>query len=165
MSKPQYLNYGLTLKKQVLNEAHNASLAHTRLVRRIEHLVENLPVDIKTIPMDFSHSEFSQWFASRSMKFKKIPQLRDYVTKIEYLTHQLEVMYENIYLIYAQKKARQWFRPLLTLAYQRVSSTQHGYAQHTFENFTTLSDELIEVLNKLENHLAIQPNENLLILL
>lgn len=58
MSHSKYANYGIALKKQALREIRDAHITHTKWLRRAKHLVENLHVDEKMIPLDSTECHF-----------------------------------------------------------------------------------------------------------
>ena len=100
MSHVNYASYGIALKKQALLEIRDAHIAHTKWVRRAKHLVENLPVDEKMIPLDHTECHFGQWLYNSGMKYKNIPQLTHTIRAIDESHQELHNIYLNIYKIY-----------------------------------------------------------------
>lgn len=165
LSKPHYITYGIELKKQILNETHSAKMAHKRWVRRVNHLVNNLPVDIQTIPIDSKKSQFGVWLYSSGMKCKKIPQLTDYIHQIEYLHIQLHHKYQKVHTIYSSGLNRSWLMSMLIPSRNVISLQKQKTAQRYFNDIEKLSHALLTLLDLFERHLAIQANAILLTLL
>ncbi len=165
MSKPQSILYGIELKKQLLNETHNAMIAHKRWMRKVNHLVDNLPVDMHELPIDLSKSQFAQWLYTSGMKCKNIPQLENYISLIDFLYTELHNSYLKIYAIYYTDNKLPRLINILTLSHEKVSAKQLKIARFYLNDIETLSKELCIFLDLFERTLAIQANEKLLILL
>lgn len=165
MSKPQSMVYGIELKKQLLNETHQAKIAHKRWIRKVNHLVNNLPVDIQEIPIDLSQSQFAQWLYNSGMKCKKIPQLENYITLIDFLYTELHNSYLKIHPIYCSNRRVPRLINILTLTHNKVSDKQLRIARFYLNDIESLSKELFVFLDLFERTLAVQANERLLILL
>lgn len=165
MSKAHSIIYGLELKKQFLNETHNAKTAHKRWQRKVNHLVANLPIEIDLLPTDITKSQFGQWLYTSGIKCKKIPQLEYYISLIEFLYTELHNSYLKIHAIYFTHNKPPRLINILTLSHKRVSNKQSKIAQFYLEDIEALSNELFTFLDQFERHLAIQANEKLLTLL
>ncbi|MDD2830039.1 MAG: hypothetical protein PHW18_10735 [Sulfuricurvum sp.] len=163
MCKPQFTNYGLIIKQQLLNEMHCATTAHKRLNRRIKHMADNLPVDVTTIPQDLNNSEFSKWFFGRSVQFKKFPELKKYVLNIELFYNELQPIYQEIHSTYTKEIKSSYLKTLLGLNPSVITKKDQQKIQQLFSRFEQLSDSIITALNTLEGHIAIHPNEKLLV--
>jgi hypothetical protein len=165
MSKPKSIIYGIEIKKQLLNETHNANVAHRRWIRKINYLVDNLPVDIQELPIDLSKSEFAQWLYTSGIKCKKIPELEYYISLIEFLHTEIHNSYLKIHTIYYAHNKPPRLINMLTLSHKKVSEKQLKIARFYLNDIEALSKELFTFLDQFERHLAIQANEKLLTLL
>lgn len=164
MCKLHPMAYGLSIKKELLNEIHHASSSHKKLTRRLEHLIDNLPISIEQFPSDLNHTGFAEWFFSRSIQFKKYPQMKENLTQMENIYRELRYTYQTIYTLYAHKRRKlSWVGTFLYGKNGLFSSKERETARQTYRQFEALSRELLKLTDRFEAHLAIQPNENLLI--
>lgn len=108
--KSSYTNqsYGNGIRKQIVKEIRDAYVAHEKWVRRAKHLVENLPVDEKMIPVDSTECQFGQWLYGIGMKYKNISQLSGILHKIEEEHRNLHDIYLRVYKIYFLETKRSW---------------------------------------------------------
>lgn len=162
MCKPNYMNYSLVVKHELLNEMHCATTSHKRLNRRIKHMVHNLPIDLETMPADLDHSEFSVWFIGRSLQFKKFPELQNYIIKIELLYKELHPIYQQIFSIYSKEKKSSYLKTLLDINVSSVGKKDQKKGQQLFKHFEQLSDAMLISLDTLERNIAIHSHEKLL---
>ena len=162
MSDLNFTNYGVMIKKQMLNDTHRAKIAHKRWLRRVQHLVDNLPVDIKTLPIDAKKSEFAQWFYTNGIKCKQIPQLEYYVSLIDFLYNEMHKSYLKIHALYTADNNHSKLATLFTPSKRKMSTKQHKIAQFYLNDIENLSSELFKFIDLFERHLAIQANENLI---
>ncbi|MBV5335368.1 MAG: CZB domain-containing protein [Sulfuricurvum sp.] len=164
MTSPNNTLYGLAIKKQILKEIRDAHIAHTKWVRRAKHLVENLPVDEKMIPLDSTECHFGKWLYNDAMKYKNIPQLTQTLHKIEEDHRDLHDMYLKIYKIYFLETKRSWMMNLVTQSRKEVPPKKQIEALKYFQSLEKISVMLIESLEKFEAHLRMQKDETLVIL-
>lgn len=162
MCKPNYMNYGLIIKQELLNEMHCATTSHKRLNRRMNHLVNNLPIDLKTMPADLDNSEFGVWFLGRSLQFKKFPELQNYIIKIELLYKELHPMYQQIFSIYSKEKKSSYLKTLLDINSSSVAKKDQKKGRQLLKHFEQLSNSMLIALDTLERNIAIHSNEKLL---
>lgn len=161
MSNQNFANYGVILKKQMLNETHNARKAHTQWLRKVNHLVSNLPVDINTLPTDLTKTPFGQWLHSSGMKYKQIAQLEYYISLIDFLYSEIHTSYLKIHTIYSTDTKLSRLKKILIPAHKKVSGRKLEIAQFYMNDIKNLSEELLIFLNYFEKYLAIQDNEEL----
>lgn len=162
MSDLNFANYGVMIKKQMLNDMHRAKIAHKRWLRRVKHLVDNLPVDIKTLPVDAKKSEFAQWFYTSGIKCKQIPQLEYYVSLIDFLYSEMHTSYLKIHSLYTADTNSSKLVNILIPSKRKLSAKQLRIAQFYLNDIENLSNELFKFIDLFERHLAIQANENLI---
>ncbi len=162
MSDLNFANYSVMLKKRMLNDTHNAKIAHKRWLRRLNHLVDNLPVDIKTLPTDARKTEFGQWFYNNAIKCNQIPQLKYYVTLIDFLYREMHTSYLKIHSLYSSNSITSKLLKTLHPSQPQISTKQLKIAQFYRNDIESLSKELLTFLDEFEKHLAIQPNEGLI---
>ncbi len=165
MSKPQSILYGIELKKHFLNETHQAKIAHKRWIRKVNHLVDNLPINIQELPTDLSQSQFAQWLYTTGMKCCKIPQLEYYISLIDFLYTEVHSSYLKIHAIYYTNNKPPRLKNILMLSHEKVSAKQLKIARFYLNDIETLSKELFIFIDLLEQTLAIQANEKLLTLI
>ncbi|MDD5052496.1 MAG: hypothetical protein PHO27_07175 [Sulfuricurvum sp.] len=156
MCKPNFLSYGLIIKKQLLNEMHDASVSHRRFARQIDHLVHGLPINVKTLPATLNESVFSEWYYGRFIQLKKFTRLQKYTRNIQEIYKELDVVYQTIHSIYTTQPKNTWIHSVMN---QQARSKEYKNLQQHYSHFETLSKELLLQLNMLENMLAIQPIE------
>jgi hypothetical protein len=154
MSHSNYTHSGMSLKKHTLKEIRDAHLAHEKWVRRAKHLVENLPVDEKMIPLDSTECQFGQWFYISGIKYKNIPQLTDIIHKIEEYHKELHDIYLNIYKIYFLETKRSWVMSLLTESRKKVSPINQQLALEYYHTMEKVSKSLMDTLDQFEGYLA-----------
>lgn len=164
MTSPNNALYGLSIKRQILKEIRDAHIAHTKWVRRAKHLVENLPVDEKMIPLDSTECQFGLWLYNNAMKYKNIPQLTGILHKIEEDHRDLHDMYLKIYKIYFLETKRSWMMNLVTQSRKEVSPKKQAEAFKYYQILEETSVILIESLETFEAYLLIQKDETIVIL-
>lgn len=162
--KSPYANqsYGNGIRKHIVKEIRDAYVAHEKWVRRAKHLVENLPVDEKMIPIDSTECQFGQWLYGNGMKYKNIPQLSGILHKIEEEHRNLHNVYLRIYKIYFIDTKRSWMMNLLTQSRKEVSSTKQQDALHYYYQMVKISTQLLESLEIFEASLMMQKDEILI---
>lgn len=165
MSDLNFAHYGIMIKKQMLNDTHRAKIAHKRWLRRVQHLVENLPVDINTLPVDAKKSEFAQWFYTSGIKCKQIPQLEYYVSLIDFLYNEMHKSYLKIHTLYTAESNSSKLSMLFSPSKRKISAKELRIAQFYLNDIENLSSELLKFIDLFERHLAIQANENLIAVL
>lgn len=164
MCKLHPMAYGLSVKKELLNEIHHASNSHKKLMRRLQHLIDNLPISIDQFPSDLNQTDFAEWFLSRSLQFKRYPHLKENLMRMENIYRELYYTYQTIYTLYAHKRRKSsWIGTILYGENRFFSSKETETARQTYHRFEALSRELLQLTDQFEAHLAIQPNEDLLI--
>lgn len=151
--------YALTIKRKILKEIRDAHIAHAKWVRRAKHLVENLPVDEKMIPLDSTECQFGIWLYNDAMKYKNIPQLTQILSKLEDDHRNLHDMYLKIYKIYFLETKRSWMMNLVTQSRKEVPQKKQLEALQYYQNLEKASLMLIESLEKFEAYVLIQKDE------
>jgi hypothetical protein len=159
MSTSHNFLYGDSLRKQIVKEIRDAYVAHEKWVRRAKHLVENLPVDEKMIPVDSTECQFGQWLYGRGMKYKNIAQLSGILHKIEEEHRNLHNTYLRVYKIYFLETKRSWVMNLLTQSRKEVSPKKQQEALYYYHQMVKISTVLLESLEVLEASLVMQKDE------
>lgn len=156
--------YALSIKRQIVKEIRDAHIAHERWVRRAKHLVENLPVDEKMIPLDSTECHFGQWFYNNAMKYKCIPPLAPILHNIEEEHRNLHDTYLKIYKIYFLETKRSWVMNVITKSGKEVTPQKQQEALYYYKKIEKTSGILIELLEQFEAYLVIQKDETLAVL-
>ncbi|MDD2828492.1 MAG: CZB domain-containing protein [Sulfuricurvum sp.] len=162
MTVPQNFVYGNSIRKQIVKEIRDAYVAHEKWVRRAKHLVENLPVDEKMIPVDSTECQFGQWLYGNGMKYKNIAKLSDILHKIELEHRNLHDTYLRIYKIYFLETKRSWIMNLVTQSRKEVTPKKQQEALHYYHQMVKISTVLLESLEVLEASLVMQKDDVLL---
>lgn len=151
--------YGIRLKQQILKEIRDARIAHEKWVRRAKHLVENLPVDEKMIPLDSTECHFGQWIYNHGMRYKSIPALNVIIHKIEKEHRDLHDIYLRIYKIYFLETQRSWAISLIISSRKEVSTRKQEEGLYYYKMIEKTSASLIQALEEFEACLILQRDE------
>ncbi|MDD5052495.1 MAG: CZB domain-containing protein [Sulfuricurvum sp.] len=161
MSNYNYANYGIALKHQILDEISSARIAHSKWVRKAQHLVANLPVNKEMIPVDFTECTFGKWLYEYGPKYKKNFHLCDIINEIEYQHAELHDTYLKIYKIYFLDTKRSWIMNVLTLSQKEISNAEQKKAKIYLSELEKTSKTLLKMLDHFEKILAVQANETI----
>lgn len=161
MSSP-HIMYALTIKKQLLNEISQTTNAIQRLVRKVDHLSHGLPIDIHTLPEDFNSCDFSDWYSVRMAQFKRFTKLQDLIKEVNKHYDIMHQLYIDIYALHKHKPKSTLMNMFLGCTVQK-SADKREIMLENFRLFQASAKRFVICMNELERHLAIQPNDELLL--
>jgi len=142
-------------KKLLLKQIAEARIAHTRWLRRAQHLIEGLPVSDGMVALDPTHCEFGNWLYSDGMKYKSVLKFEQIIDKIEKCHVELHDIYLNVYKIYFVESKRFWFvSKLLASSYKEPSARQKERAKLYLYDLERCSKSLLSELTRLEKLVA-----------
>jgi len=138
-------------KAETLEHLHGAKKAHIKWVQRAKALIEGLPIEKDAIPVDCTECKFGQWFYEEGQNLNAIPGM-DCLDEIESLHFNLHDMYMKIFKVYFGEMNRSFFSKLFNMK-KKVSDNDKAIAREYYEQLLAISQQLIEVINRLERRL------------
>jgi hypothetical protein len=138
-------------KAETLTQLHNAKKAHIKWVQRAKALIEGLPVEKDSIPVDCTECKFGQWFYGDGQNLNAIPGM-ECLQEIERLHFQLHDIYMKIFKVYFGDMNRSFFSKLFKTQ-KKVTDHDKEIAKAYYENLFGVSQELVGVIDKLERRL------------
>ena len=138
-------------KAEILQEITKAKIAHKRWVKRADHLISGLPVDQEFIPLDATICGFGKWLYSQGSELRVIDATRYIIDEIEHHHDELHAIYGEIYKLYfILPQNRSLLNKVFTLNSKKVSKKEREQAKLYFKQLVYASDELLNLLDKLE---------------
>lgn len=135
----------------ILQELTQAKIVHKRWAKRADHLISGLPVDKDFIPLKSTSCGFGTWFYSRGTKLRTFEATRYIMDEIEYHHNDLHDTYNKIYNLYfVIPENRSFLTKVLTFNSKKISSSEIEEAKIYFRQLTRSSEELLNLLDRLE---------------
>ena len=135
----------------ILHQTNNAKIAHTKWVRRIDHLISGLPVEQKMIPLDPTFCEFGQWFYSQGSKLRTLDSLKEILEKIEKQHDEAHDIYGKIYTIYfLTPHKRTLLRKIVTLNNKEVTKIEKEEARAYYHTLVEKSRLVLSLMEEFE---------------
>ena len=138
-------------RAEILQETNKAKIAHKRWVKRADHLISGLPVDKEFIPLDATICGFGKWLYSQGTELRTIEATKFIINEIEHHHDDVHDYYGKIYKIYFLiPENRGLLTKLLTFNSKKVTNKEKEEAKRYFQQLQQSSDELLQLLDKLE---------------
>ena len=135
----------------ILQETTKAKIAHKRWVKRADHLISGLPVEKEFIPLEATSCGFGRWLYSQGTQLRIIEATRYLIEEIESHHDDLHDTYSEIYKIYFTiPENKSFLSKVFTFNSKKVSTKGKQQAQIYFEQLKKSSDELLNLLDKLD---------------
>ena len=139
-------------KAMIIHELSMARIAHERWVKRAEHLISGMPVDIEFIPHEATKCGFGKWYYGLvGQTLKGFYTFTPTMENIEQCHGQLHKIYHEIYEIFFVKpNNRTLLHRLITLNSKKVTKHELRKAKECYAKLQETSAELIHLTIKLE---------------
>lgn len=138
-------------KATILQEIAKSKIAHKRWVKRADHLISGLPIDKEFIPLEATSCAFGKWFYSQGTELRTIDATKHIIEEIEHHHDDLHTTYGEIYkLYYVVPENRSFLTKLLTFNSKKINEKEKEIAKIYFRQLEKSSDELLNLLDKLE---------------
>lgn len=138
-------------KADILQETNKAKIAHKRWVKRADHLISGLPVDKDFIPLEPTTCGFGKWLYSQGTQLRTISVTRLIIEEIEHHHDDLHDAYGEIYKLYfVLPENRSFLHKLATFNSKKISNKEKEHAKAYFKQLTRSSEELLQLIEKLE---------------
>jgi len=138
-------------RTNLLQELAKAKIAHKRWVKRADHLISGLPVDKEFIPLEATSCGFGRWLYSQGTQLRTIDATKYIIEEIEHHHDDLHDTYGEIYkLYYMVPENRSFLTKILTFNSKKITEKEKVVAKKYFLQLKDSSEELINLLNKLE---------------
>ncbi len=149
-------------KAKIIQELNSAKIAHSRWVKRADHLISGLPVDKAFIPLEPTTCGFGQWlYGPVGEKLRLNPAYRGIIEQIEHYHDRLHDTYGQIYkYFFVLPEQRSLLHKIVTFNSKRVSKKEMEQARLLFIELKELSVEMITLLERLE--IVVREDENAL---
>jgi len=135
----------------ILHQTNNAKIAHTRWVKRADHLISGLPVEKEFIPLEPTSCAFGQWFYSQGSQLRNLDSLKDILSKIEKYHDELHDTYGKIYKIYfMMPQNRTLLQKILTFNSKEVTKAEQKQAEDHYKFLYETSETLLYLVDQLE---------------
>jgi len=138
-------------RANILQEISKAKIAHKRWVKRADHLISGLPVDKEFIPLEATSCGFGKWLYSQGTELRSINATKYLIEEIEHHHDDLHDTYSEIYkLYYMIPENRSFLSKLLTFNSKKISEKEKELAKKYFQQLKGSSEELLNLLDKLD---------------
>jgi len=138
----------------ILQHISDAKQAHIHWVKRAKHLVKGLPVNSEFIPLEAISCRFGKWLYSDGIQLRQLEVSNKLFKEIELKHNELHETYKNIYQIFfVAPSKKSIIKKIFLFNYHAVSSNEQEKAEIYFKYLKRTSDELIQILNKLEKEI------------
>ena len=149
-------------RSDILQETNRAKIAHKRWVKRADHLISGLPVDKEFIPLDPTSCGFGKWLYTQGSQLRTIIETKYIVEEIEHHHDNLHDSYGEIYKIFfIVPENRTILRKMFTFNSKKVSDKEKELAKQYFRQLSQSSEELLNLIDKLEKVSTDIPYEQL----
>ena len=147
-------------KAAVLQELNHAKIAHTRWVKRAEHLISGLPVDKEFIPLEATGCGFGKWlYGPVGEKLRLENEFQELIEEIEQYHDDLHDIYAEIYKIYfVLPKERSLWQKVITFNSKEPTEKEKSKAKTYFASLQHTSEELLMHLKRLEVKVRVSHN-------
>ena len=136
----------------ILQETTKAKIAHQRWVKRADHLISGLPVEKEFIPLEATSCGFGKWLYSQGTQLRNLDATRYIIEEIEGHHDDLHDTYSEIYKIYFTiPENKSFLSRVLTFNSKKVSTKGKHQALIYFEQLKKSSDQLLNLLDKLDS--------------
>ena len=135
-------------KENIINELRAAKVAHLKWVQRAKSLISGMPVEKEAIPRDYTECVFGQWYYSDGQDIALLPGM-SVMDSIGTKHQELHDMYFKIFQVYFGTGAQGFFSKLLKMK-KKISEAEKEMAQHYFKDLENISQELLDLIGRLE---------------
>jgi hypothetical protein len=139
-------------KSTVILELDKAKKEHIRWVKKADHLICGLPVENEHIPLESTSCSFGKWlYGIVGMRLRSEYIFERTIERIEVQHNIIHEHYHEIHKIFFQKPpSRTLFHKFIKSHSKKVSKKEREEARASFEKLKEASDELLQLLEKLE---------------
>ena len=139
-------------KTTVLQELNKAKVAHTRWVKRAEHLIEGFPVDKEFIPLESTSCVFGKWlYEGSGMQLRINEEFKEIIEQIEFYHDALHDNYAKIYQLYfIMPEKRSLLQKIMTFNSKTITAKEKEEALYYFGLLKKNSKSLLELLDRFE---------------
>ncbi len=148
-------------KAITLQMLSDAKSTHISWVQRAQLLIDGLPIDKDAIPLSCSDCEFGKWLYREGQKLTSIGNI-PYIDTIEKVHFDLHDHYMKIFRIYFADDNRSFLSKLLN-SKKKISDQGKEMAQEYFVKLQAASEELLNLIGKLERRLCAIPESTFMI--
>lgn len=146
-------------RNDILEHIKGARRAHQKWVESANAIVCDLAADTNDTPVDHTKCNFGRWFYSEGIKLAKLDKL-DYIDQIDKKHQQLHTEYKKIYNIYFAQDNRSFFGKLFNTK-PIIFYDDKQRAKRSCQELREISEELLNLLELLEKHIALLPRAEL----
>lgn len=135
----------------ILQELTKARIAHTRWVRRADHLISGLPVDKDFIPLEATTCGFGKWFYSTGTTLRHHKDYASIMDQIEAYHDDLHGYYGQIYKLYfVMPENRSILHKVMTFNSKKISKKEQELAKTYYDRLEATSNVLLDLISQLE---------------
>ncbi|EQB40257.1 hypothetical protein M947_02665 [Sulfurimonas hongkongensis] len=148
-------------KEHILEHLRAAKSAHIKWVQKAKFLINGMDVKEDAIPVDSTECKFGQWFYAEGQVLNALSNNPiECMIKIEKLHFNLHDVYMNIFNIYFNKPKGGFFSRIFGQK-THIKDDEIDKAKEYYINLESISNELIEELNRLERRLMAVSEEKI----
>ena len=148
-------------KEQVLEHIRAAKSAHIKWVQKAKLLINGIPVNEDSIPVNSTECNFGKWFYSDGQCLNSLSNNPlECMQKIETLHFDLHDIYLQIFNIYFNQPKSGFFAKLFGKK-RVVSDIEANQAKEYYKELEQVSQVLLEEINRLERRLIAVSEEKI----
>jgi hypothetical protein len=144
-------------KVNTLELLGTAKREHIKWVQRAKLLIEGLPIDENAIPLGCTDCAFGKWFYGESHKLNALGNM-ECLGDIEKAHFVLHDQYTKIFKIYFADDRS--FLSKLFHSKKKITEQEREIAKEHFNKLQIASNEVLEVIGKLERRLYAIPQNS-----
>ena len=146
-------------KEEALKHLRDAKASHVKWVQRAKMLINGVKVEEDAIPINSTECKFGSWFYHEGQKLNSLSNNPiECMNNIEKLHFELHDVYFNIFHIYFNKPKKGFLAKLFGQKTD-INPAEMSMTKEYYEKLESISEKLLNEINRLERRLIAVPEE------
>ena len=146
-------------REEILESIKGARRAHQKWLQEAYKLVTSQTIDQSELPVKHTECAFGKWLHSDGIKLIQIDS-RDALEEINIKHQMLHIEYKKIYDIFFHEEEEQSFFGKLLHLKPTISDDEKALALHHYKMLEAISNNLLELIEKLERRISNLPRSS-----
>lgn len=148
-------------KEHALKYLRDAKASHVKWVQRAKMLINGVKIEEDAIPVNSTECSFGEWFYNEGQKLNSLSNNPiECMTNIEKLHFELHDIYFNIFNVYFSKPNKGFFAKIFGQK-RDVTPSELNMAKEYYVKLESVSEKLLDEINRLERRLIAIPEEKI----
>jgi len=149
-------------KEILLQHIKKAKKSHLLWLKRVRHLIQELPISEEMIPLNPKECDFGRWLYSEGIKFNSLPSTSKIILEIINIHELIHDIYFDIYEIYFIETKQTGIFKKLHFTDKQINKDRYATAVECFLELEDASNNLIGYMDAFEKSI-LSASENLLL--